>query len=164
MSGEIKFIISRIDKNNDGIISMEEIKNTEGVPSVWLEKIKNMAGENDIPVSTVIEGLEVEHCTSDTDDNVDSDNKYTDKEEFFPYEQNFSLIEQVQSFDDLPTGSHNDIKDARRCDISALNLTKEQLLNLTIDKTTVMSEEQSSIIDEYTEKMKTPGLGIFIND
>ena len=34
------------------------------------------------------------------------------------------------------------------------------MLNLCIDKTTILSDEQRVIIDEYTEKMKDPGLGI----
>ena len=66
----------------------------------------------------------------------------------------------ANSIEDLPKGSHDTIRDARGYNISKLNLTLEELLSLCIDKTTVMSSEQQAIIDEYTEKMKDPGLGI----
>src|SRR5574344_261496 len=65
-----------------------------------------------------------------------------------------------KSLDEIPSGSHDNIHDARFCDISKLNLTKEELLNLTIDDSTIMNDEQKKIIQEYTEKMKDPGLGI----
>ena len=66
----------------------------------------------------------------------------------------------AQSIEDIKAGSHSNIRDARGYDISNINLTKEELLNLCIDKTTVMSSEQRAIIEEYKEKMKDPGLGI----
>lgn len=68
--------------------------------------------------------------------------------------------EAVSSYDKIPQRNSYGSRDARACDISKLNLTKEQLLDLCIDKTTVMSDEQKAIVDEYTEKCKNPGLGI----
>ncbi len=80
---------------------------------------------------------------------------------YFEYNNKYSPeIIIANSLEDIPTGSHDNIKDARNCDISGLNLSKEELLNLCVDKTTTMSPEQQAIIDEYTEKMKDPGLGI----
>ena len=69
-------------------------------------------------------------------------------------------ITKIKNFTEIPTGSHPDIKDARNCDISELKLSKEELLDLCIDNTTVLSDEQKKIVDEYKEKMKDPGLGI----
>lgn len=66
----------------------------------------------------------------------------------------------ANSIEDLPKRSHDTIIDARGYDISRLNLTLEELLNLCIDKTTVLSDKQRAIINEYMEKMKDPGLGI----
>ena len=79
---------------------------------------------------------------------------------YFDYKTERIDIQIIKSYDELPQGGHDGIKDARRCDISGLELTKEQLLNLCIDKTTVMSPEQKAIVDTYMEKCKDPGLGI----
>ena len=151
-------IIRSIDTNSDNKISQDELENApKTVPSIWLEQIGDMMdGKESISVDTVLTGLGIEHSESDEAENIDEQ----DNEEFFPYEQYSQPITKIKSLDEIPTGSHDNIKDARDCDISCLNLTKEQLLNLTIDKTTVMSEEQRAIINEYTEKMKDPGLGI----
>ena len=69
-------------------------------------------------------------------------------------------IKVAKSLEDIPQGSHGNIMDARGYDISGLELSDEVLLNLTIDKTTILSPEQKKIINIYTEKMKNPGLGI----
>ena len=79
---------------------------------------------------------------------------------YFNYTTEPTDIQIIKSYDELPQGSHDGIKDARRCDISGLELTQEQLLDLCIDKTTIMSPEQKAIIDTYMEKCKNPGLGI----
>ena len=79
---------------------------------------------------------------------------------YFDYGNYQPQIKIAYSIDDLPQGSHNTIKDARGYDISRLNLSLEELLSLCIDKTTVLSSAQQTIIDEYMEKMKDPGLGI----
>ena len=79
---------------------------------------------------------------------------------YFDYGNYQPQIKIAYSIDDVPQGSHNTIKDARGYDISRLNLSLEELLSLCIDKTTVLSSAQQTIIDEYMEKMKDPGLGI----
>lgn len=52
---------------------------------------------------------------------------------------NVREIQTPKSYEEIPLGSHPNIRDARYCDISGLELTEEQLLNLCIDKTTIMS-------------------------
>lgn len=81
-------------------------------------------------------------------------------ETYFDYGIYYQEPKVVKSINDIPLGSHNNIHDARFCDISNLNLTEDELLNLCIDKTTVLSPEQKKIVDFYTEKCKDPGLGI----
>jgi hypothetical protein len=66
----------------------------------------------------------------------------------------------VHNIEDIPLGSHDNVRMARYCDIRNLKLKEEDLLNLIIDKTTIMSQEQQEIISEYMEKAKNPGLGI----
>ena len=67
-------------------------------------------------------------------------------ENFFDYDNWTSPITKVTSYEDIPTGSHPDVRDARNCDISSLQLSKKQLLDLCIDKTTVLSPEQKARI------------------
>ena len=82
------------------------------------------------------------------------------KDGYFYYEGNNREIVTAQKFDDIPTGSHKGVRDARGYDISQLNLSRKELLDLCIDKTTVLSAEQKAIIDEVKEKAKDPGLGV----
>lgn len=63
MSGidDIKNIIAKIDINKDGKISKSELTQAENkVPSVWLEKIKNLAQDKDISSENIIKGFAVE--------------------------------------------------------------------------------------------------------
>lgn len=63
MSGieDIKSIIAKIDINKDGKISKSELTQAENkVPSVWLERIKNLAQDKDISSENIIKGLTVE--------------------------------------------------------------------------------------------------------
>ena len=64
----------------------------------------------------------------------------------------------AKSIQDIPQFGPN--KDARFYDISSVNLSSEELLDLTIDDTTVMSDSQKKIVSDATENMKNPGLGI----
>ena len=81
-------------------------------------------------------------------------------ETYFDYGTFYQEPIIAKSIEDIPQGSHDNIRDARNCDISNLNLSEEELLDLCIDKTTVLSPEQKKIVDFYTEKCKDPGLGI----
>lgn len=156
---DLKGIIAAINTNSDEKISQEELQKAQGkVPSLWLEKITELAKGQDLDVQTLITGLQVEPGAR-------AENSETfHKENYFDYysvEDTFGAEVNVpKSLEEIPSGSHGNIRDARNCDISKVDLTKEQLLNLTIDKTTILSDEQRSIIQEYTEKMKDPGLGI----
>lgn len=154
---DIKSIIARINTNSDEKITQEELQNAQGkVPSLWLEKISALAAGQEVSAETVLKGLGVEprQKTSTT----------FHKENYFDYCKVTDCykepLRKVKSLREIPQGSHDNIRDARNCDISKLDLTLEQLLDLTIDKTTKMSNEQRAILDEYTEKMKNPGLGI----
>lgn len=63
MSGidDIKNIIAKIDLNQDGKISKNELAKAENkVPSVWLNRIQNFANGNDIQAENLIKGLSVE--------------------------------------------------------------------------------------------------------
>ena len=83
-----------------------------------------------------------------------------DEEGYFRY-HNWKIETTVANkIEDIPTGSHDGVRDARRYDISRLNLSRKELLDLCIDKTTILSAEQKAIIDEVKEKAKDPGLGI----
>ena len=87
-------------------------------------------------------------------------NSHNDNVTYFSYSDYNPEIIVPQTIEEIPKGSHDNIRDARFCDISKLNLSKEDLLNLTIDKTTILSPEQKEIIDKYIEITKDPGLGI----
>ena len=64
------------------------------------------------------------------------------------------------SYEEIPDGWLKGLKDARNQDISKLNLSKEQLLNLRVDSTTIMNDEQKKVLEPIIEKMKSPGLSI----
>ena len=80
--------------------------------------------------------------------------------EYFDYNTWTEQPRKISSYEDIPIGSHLGVRDARNCDISSLQLSKELLLNLCIDKTTILSSEQKAIVDVYMEAAKNPGLGI----
>ena len=157
----IRLFLSKIDINQNNIIEQSEIEAFKKAnPDISLNGVA--AG---MTVGDEMEGLYVEKTSTKqaepkTDTKIDKESDVFHKEEYFPYLLANNGIQKITDYTQLRTGSHQDIKDARNCDISALNLTKEQLLNLCIDNTTVLSDEQKQIIAQYTEKMKNPGLGI----
>lgn len=157
----IKAYLGVINTNGDDKISAEELEKAQGkVPSLWLEMISTLAGGQDISVEGIMKGLGVEAETK-----PDGQEGTFHKESFFDYNTvedcyGEEPVSVAKSLEDIPQGSHANIRDARNCDISKLELTKGQLLNLTIDKTTILSDAQREIIQEYTEKMKNPGLGV----
>lgn len=83
-----------------------------------------------------------------------------DEEGYFRYNNERSKITIAHKLEDIPTGSHKGVRDARGYDISRLNISRKELLDLCIDKTTVLSAEQKATIDEVKEKAKDPGLGV----
>jgi len=80
-------------------------------------------------------------------------------DKYFDYHTDFDPISIPKSLEDIPMRNAC-CRDARFHDISGLNLSEDELLNLCIDKTTVMSPEQKAIVDKYKELAKNPGLGI----
>lgn len=66
----------------------------------------------------------------------------------------------ANSLEEIPQQDQYNTRDARNLDISHLNLSKEELLGLTIDETTVLSEAQKTILTPVMENMKDPGLNI----
>lgn len=131
-------IFDKFDTNRSGTISDREIQE-QGYLNDMFNSVKNF-----------LTGLFPDRIRN-----------FKDDDGFFYYESyDFEPAIPAETYDDLPTGSHANMKDARRYDISKLSLTEEQLLNLCIDKTTILSEEQRAILTPYIEKMKDPGLGI----
>jgi hypothetical protein len=63
------------------------------------------------------------------------------------------------SYEDIPKQDQFNTRDARGLYLDTLDLTPEQLLDLTIDDTTILSEEQAAII----EKAKTNGMNAGLN-
>lgn len=82
-----------------------------------------------------------------------------DENGYFPYNVNNDPPEIIEELGGLKL-RNGCCYDVRGYDITQLELTDEQLLNLTIDKTTVMTSEQKAILEPYMEAMKNPGLGI----
>lgn len=83
----------------------------------------------------------------------------TDENGYFQYSSWKPEQRVIKSLDELEL-RNGCCYDVRGCDITQLDLTEEQLLNLTIDKTTVMTPEQKAILEPYMEAGKNPGLGI----
>ena len=83
----------------------------------------------------------------------------TDENGYFQYSSWQQELRVIKSLDELEL-RNGCCYDVRGCDITQLDLTEEQLLNLTIDKTTVMTPEQKAILEPYMEAGKNPGLGI----
>lgn len=162
----LKALFSKIDLNRNNTIKQSEIDAFKKAnPAVPLNGVK--AG---MVVGDAMDGLQIERTgkadeevkmpASQSSNTANNDNGTVFKKEAYsPYYRSFPAT-KVNSYEELKQGSHEDIKDARNCDISSLNLTNEQLHNLCIDNSTVLSDEQRKIVTEYTEKMKDPGLGI----
>lgn len=137
---DIISIFNKFDTNGSGTISDNEIRE-QGYLKELFDSVK-----------TYLTQILGEKCVQN----------FTDDDGYFVYYDDYGTQPTIPAgkYEDLPKGSHDNIRDARGYDISRLNLTEEQLLNLTIDKTTIMSEEQRAILAPYIEKMKDPGLGV----
>ena len=75
-------------------------------------------------------------------------------EDFFPYYS----YEGEKTEGIIPVTNYH--SDAVMCDISKLRISNDELLNLRINSSTIMSDEQKELLLKYQEKMKDPGLGI----
>lgn len=156
--GKLKEFFKLVDTNNDGKISQKEIdaaKKKGGLNSVWVNSLTpDMTQE--------MFGLKVESTQkqpSQPQSEAANPTTFNKADLRLPNSAQGAEKHIAKSIEDIPQyGAPN--RDARFYDISAVKLSKNELLDLTIDETTVMSDEQKKIISEYSEKMKDPGLGI----
>lgn len=82
------------------------------------------------------------------------------KSPLLPHSNSLPKVKVVSELEEIPQGSHDGVRDARGIDISKVYLSREELFNLTIDKTTILSELQKSHLQEPLENGKNPGLGV----
>ena len=130
-------IFTKFDTNNSETISDNEIRK-QGYVGKAFNKVKQY----------LINRFGQEKIANPTDENG-----------YFQYSNWQPEQRVIKSLDELEL-RNGCCYDVRGCDITQLDLSEEQLLNLTIDKTTVMTPEQKAIIEPYMEAAKNPGLGI----
>lgn len=152
--GKLKELFKLVDTNNDGKLSQDEInaaKKKDGLNSVWVNKLT--AG---MTKETFSQGLQVEPFQAQPPPPPSEAVNPT------PVKKEDLRVPQTMEGEKIIAAQPEDIKnqDVRWRDISHLNLSKEQLLNLTIDDSTIMTDEQKRIVSEAAERMKDPGLGI----
>lgn len=146
-----KQLLAQFDTNKDGKINKQEAEKIGFLPfkveGDLTEEVFNMK----------IKGLSVEESEKEPATLKQSVKNTLPPCCTFPYEV---PIKKVSSLEEIPVGTHGGIRDALFTDISSLKLTKEQLLDLCIDDTTVLSNEQKAMLKDSFENMKNPGLGI----
>lgn len=71
-----------------------------------------------------------------------------------------SNTKKIQNIDDLPNAPTEGVKNARGIDISGLELTDEQLLNLVIDNYTIMNDRQKALVTAAKNNSSQIGLGV----
>ena len=130
-------IFNKFDTNKNGTISDNEICE-QGYVGKTFNKVKQY----------LINRFGQERVANPTDENG-----------YFQYVNWRPELRVINSLDELEL-RNGCCYDVRGCDITQLDLTEEQLLNLTIDKTTVMTPEQKAILEPNMEAGKNPGLGI----
>lgn len=133
---EAASIFNQFDTNGDGKISNEEIQ-AQGYIAEAIDEVKEFFKKFFGPV--------VENVR--------------DEDGYFQYDTEKPETKIVKSLDELEL-RNGCCYDVRHCDITQLNISEEQLLDLTIDKTTIMTPEQKAILEPYMEAAKNPGLGI----
>ena len=147
-----KQLLAQFDTNKDGKISKQEAEKIGFLPfkveGDLTEEVFNMK----------IKGLSLEKAG--TNETAQPDNSVKATLRPVADYSDWRKVTKVNSFDELKSGSHSAIRDARYKDISGLTLSKEQLLDLCIDDTTVLSDEQKEMLKEPFENMKNPGLGV----
>ena len=82
------------------------------------------------------------------------------KEPFKDYYTEDKSAKVIYDYDEIPQGSHKNVKDARGCDLTKTFLTRPDIIDMKIDKTTVLSERQAKILKVPMETAKDPGLGV----
>ena len=154
---DLNALMKFINVNNDGCIQkreMTQFSNKIESSSIFSNYFNSITNDTDI-ASVENDIINTKAANKELTASITVNDKG-----FFPYNNYSQDIKVIKSIDDIPAGSHDNIKDARFCDISKLNLSEEELLNLCIDKTTVMTPEQKTILKPYREAAKNPGLGI----
>lgn len=149
---EVKSSYSKYVLNNDNSFALNELKTDKNV-SLFN---KNGVNHQEFLENEVMKGLTVERRKKKKAEYPD----VFHKKPFLPYRTERPNVEVVSSIEEIRQGSHNQIKDARGFDVSKVYLSKTELLNLTIDKTTVLSERQKSHLQVPLENGKNPGLGV----
>ena len=143
---DINTFIKIINTNSDNIIQKSEIedyKKTKFVNCIFNDYLNTI--QEDISINDFI-------------NNYNTSIVFTKSP--FCIETPESRINIPQSYEEIPQGWLEGLKDARNQDISKLDLTQEQLINLRVDSTTIMNDVQKAIMEPIIEKMKSPGLGI----
>lgn len=148
--GKLKEFFKLVDTDNNNKISQKEIdaaKKKGGLNSVWVNSLTA-----DMTQETF--GLNVESTQKQP--------SQTQSEAANPTPVKPEELRAPAPPEKITIAQPEDIKnqDVRSRDISHLNLSREQLLSLTIDNSTAMSDEQKKIVFPIIEKMKDPGLGI----
>lgn len=149
----IKKIFMQFDTSGNGTLSKDELKAAK-LNTVFTKE----TSYEDFSKSDYIKGLSVELSNSRTNEEAKNNDVFV-KEDYCPYREGGRPIIQPESLDEIPKNmlSHRDV---RNYDISKLDISAQDLLKMTIDKTTILSDEQRKIISETFEKDKDPGLGI----
>ena len=130
-------IIKLINTNNDKIIQKSEVETylkQNKSSSIFTEYFNSI--ESDVKIETFeYELVRIKNeSINDEKREMEADKEYFKTEGYFNYYKEQAEPEVAKSLADIRTGSHPGIKDARGYDISGLELTKEELLNLCIDK------------------------------
>ena len=143
---DINTFIKIINTNMDNIIQKSEIDEYKKYNSV------NCIFNNYL--NTIHEDISIEKFIN----NYNTSTTFTKNE--FKKEPPPPPVNIPKSYNEIPNGWLEGLKDARNQDISGLSLTREQLLGLRVDSTTIMNLEQKEILLPIIDKMKSPGLGI----
>ncbi len=170
-------LLKFIDSSGDGYIQKSEIQQflgTQKSPSVFNDYFNSVTSDIDkntflSDMCNIMQRAKENNQTIQLNftDEKDAERfeelaatENRDNKGFFQYSNWSKELKVVKSLEEIPFGSNENIRDARFCDITQLNLTEEQLLNLCIDKTTIMTPEQKAFLEPYIEAAKNPGLGI----
>lgn len=143
---DINAFIKIINTNLDNILQkseIEEYKNKNFLNCIFDKYLNTI--ENDILITDFINNYNISSAF---------------RKNPFDIEQSPPQVNIPSSYEEIPDGWLDGLKDARNQDISNLNLTEKQLINLRVDSTTKMNDEQKAFLTPIIDKMKSPGLGI----
>ena len=136
---DINAFIKIINTNYDNIIQKSEIdeyKKTNFVNCIFNDYLATI--QEDISIDDFINNYNTSTAFTKNPFNIEPQPEQT---------------KTPKSYEEIPDGWLEGLKDARNQDISKLNLTKEQLINLRVDSTTIMSDEQKLILNPIIKKI-----------